>query len=255
MDLSIKDPLFGVEVLSKTPNPQQLIWAAMHQDYSEGFVWEDRDNWPSEKESGELIVKHLLKGGRGHYGPLEHPQIAFNCGYFPHGSMQQLRTHRNISFDVESGRYTGDRIVKYVEGSPDKPAYTQDLKELEKLFYLRPVGTYTDRKGGKYEYTHEMRSKHLQRCVVAAYEYRMDIKAGLSEEHARGLIPFDFRQHWVMSGNARAIMHLMDVRAKLDVQPEARTCIEMIFEHFKEWVPAVGQWYEENRWRKGRLAP
>ena len=31
------DPLFKVEVLSHTPNPQQVIYAAMHQDYAEGF--------------------------------------------------------------------------------------------------------------------------------------------------------------------------------------------------------------------------
>jgi thymidylate synthase (FAD) len=27
---------FRVEVIAKTPNPQQVIYAAMHQDYSEG---------------------------------------------------------------------------------------------------------------------------------------------------------------------------------------------------------------------------
>lgn len=78
---------------------------------------------------------------------------------------------------------------------------------------------------------------------------------GVVHEHARGCIPFDVRQHWVMSGNARAIMHLLDIRAKMDVQPETRVMTEMMFEHFKHWMPEVAAWYEEHRWRKARLAP
>lgn len=93
---------FRVEVIAKTPNPQQVVYAALHQDYTEGFVFDERDSWPSESNCGEIIVKRLLAGERGHYGPLEHPQIVFNCGYFPHSVMQQARTHRvGVSFDVQ----------------------------------------------------------------------------------------------------------------------------------------------------------
>ena len=80
---------FRVEVITKTPNPQQLIYAAMHQDYSDKFVYDQRNEFPSESKCGEIIVKRLLAGERGHYGPLEHPQIVFNCGYFPHSVMQR----------------------------------------------------------------------------------------------------------------------------------------------------------------------
>ena len=94
-----------VEVISATPNPQQVMYAAMHQDYSENFVVDERPQWPNEEKAGELIVKRLLAGERGHYGPLEHPQIVLNCGFFPHSVMQQARTHRvGISFDVQSMR-------------------------------------------------------------------------------------------------------------------------------------------------------
>jgi thymidylate synthase (FAD) len=93
---------FCVDVIAATANPQQVVWAAMHQDYSEHYVWESREQWPDEQRCGELIVKHLLAGERGHYGPIEHPQITFNVGYFPHSMMQQVRTHRvGVSFDVQ----------------------------------------------------------------------------------------------------------------------------------------------------------
>jgi hypothetical protein len=135
---TILDPYFRVEVISAMSNPQQVVYAAMHQDYSEGFVFDERDKWPDEKRSGELCVKRLLAGERGHYGPIEHTAIVFNCGWFPHSVLQQARTHRvGVSFDVQSMRYTGSRIVEAAEGRID----------LEEVFYLRPVGTYTDRKG------------------------------------------------------------------------------------------------------------
>ena len=96
------DPLFKVEVLSQTPNPQQTIYAGMHQDYAEAFVWDDRASFPDEEKAGDLVIRNLLGGNRGHFGPLEHPQIVLNCGWFPHSTMQQIRTHRvGISFDVQ----------------------------------------------------------------------------------------------------------------------------------------------------------
>ncbi len=237
---------FTVEVITQTPNPQQTIYAAMHQDYAEGFVWDDREKWPTEDKCGDLIVKNLLAGNRGHYGPLEHPQIVLNCGWFPHSTMQQIRTHRvGISFDVQSFRYTGGRIVDVVDGK----------RELEEVFYLRPLGFYTDRQGKKYEYTLEQRQQDLEWCLLACQRYKERIDQGFSEEHARGLIPFDVRQHWVMSANVRSLMHLLDLRWKGDAQLEAQQLCEAIWPHFQAWVPAIATWYESNRMKKARLAP
>ena len=229
------DRFFKVEVLSQTPNPQQVIYAAMHQDYAESFVWDERDRFPDEAEAGEVIIKHLLAGNRGHYGPLEHPQIVLNCGFFPHSTMQQIRTHRvGISFDVQSFRYSGKRILDVVEGK----------RELEEVFYLRPVGAYSDRQGKRYEYTEALRQEDLDWCLKASELYTKRIEQGFSEEHARSIIPFDVRQHWVMSANVRSLMHLLDLRWKLDAQLEAQQLCELIWNSFQGWVPAVASWYE-----------
>ena len=240
------DHFFKVEVLSHTPNPQQVIYAAMHQDYAEGFVWDDRHSLPDEAKAGDLVIRNLLGGNRGHFGPLEHPQIVLNCGWFPHGTMQQVRTHRvGISFDTQSFRYTGNKIVEVADGA----------KSVEEVFYMRPVGFYTDRNGKKYEYTEAIRQEDLAWCLDGAKIYARRIAQGFSEEHARSLIPFDVRQHWVMSANVRSLMHLMDLRAKDDAQLECRHLCELIFPHFEAWVPAVAAWYKKNRWGKARLSP
>lgn len=237
---------FTVEVISQTPNPQQTIYAGMHQDYAEGFVAHDKAQWPDEAKCGEIVVNNLLLGGRGHYGPLEHPQIVLNVGWFPHSTMQQIRTHRvGISFDVQSFRYTGSRILEVVDGKRD----------VEEVFYLRPVGLYSDRQGKRYDYTAEVRQRDLAWCLEACHRYKKKISSGFAEEHARGLIPFDVRQHWVMSANTRSLMHLLDLRWKADAQLEAQKMCEIIWPHFEAWVPAIAAWYKENRLKKARLAP
>jgi len=240
------DPLFRVEVISAMPNPQQIMYAAMHQDYSEGFVWDERESFPDEEHCGEVIVKRLLAGGRGHYGPLEHPQIVLNVGWFPHSVMQQIRTHRvGISFDVQSFRYSGSRISDVVSGK----------RTVEEVFYLRPIGSYTDRQGARYTYSESDREADLDWCYKAAERYQQMIFDGKSEEHARGTIPFDVRQHWLVSMNCRTMFHLMDLRWKPDAQLEAQQMCELMWPHFKAWVPAIAEWYESNRLHKGKLAP
>ena len=240
----MSDPYFRVTLLSRTEQPQTLIWQAMHQDYSEQYVaYEDP---PCESEAGNIAVKRLLQGGRGHYGPLEHPSITFSVGWFPHSVMQQARTHRvGVSFDVQSMRYTGDRIARAADGDLD----------LEDVFYLRPVGDYSDRQGKKYAYTDELRQQDLELCRQAAVRYRDLLQAGFAEEHARGILPFDYRQHFVVSFSLRAFLHFMDLRAKADAQWEIRQLCELMWPHFQEWAPEIASWYRDHRWGKARLAP
>ena len=240
----MSDPYFRVTPLSRTEQPQTLIWQAMHQDYSEKCV--ACENPPCESEAGRIAVQRLLQGGRGHYGPLEHPSITFSVGWFPHSVMQQARTHRvGVSFDVQSMRYTGERICRAVDGA----------LELEEVFYLRPIGDYSDRQGKKYAYTEDLRNQDLEFCRSAAERYRDLLRAGYAEEHARGILPFDYRQHFVVSFSLRAFLHFMDLRAKLDAQLEIQQLCELMWPHFQEWAPEIASWYEKSRWGKARLAP
>ncbi len=93
--------------------PNKAIYMAMHQDYYAGYVLDDKSALDlREDECAERVIKHLLKGGKGHYGPLEHPVIQTASGYFPHSVMQQLRTHRmGISFDVQSFRSQRNKFL------------------------------------------------------------------------------------------------------------------------------------------------
>ena len=244
-DLQAPDPFFRVACLDRCAKPQTLVWQAMHQDYSENAV-ADEPVPETEQLAGESVVKHLLKGEKGHYGPLEHPSITFNVIGFSHDLMQQARTHRvGISFDVQSGRYTSQRIVDVATGK----------RPLEGVFYLRPPGVYHDRFGKKYDYNEHDRGRDLQSCLDLATAFAAKVDLGMAEEHARGLIPYCIRQHFVVSFNARSLMHFMDLRAKADAQLEIRQLSAMLFSEFKDWVPQLAEYYETKRLGRALLAP
>jgi thymidylate synthase (FAD) len=144
-----------------------------------------------------------------------------------------------------SMRYTGDRIRRAANGE----------LELEEVFYLRPVGSYSDRQGKKYLYDEAQRAIDLELCRAAAGRYRDLLDAGFAEEHARGILPFDYRQHFVVSFTLRAFLHFLDLRAKLDAQQEIRELCDLMWPHLQQWVPEFADWYEKSRLHKARLAP
>ena len=238
------DPLLRVALIRRTEEPQRCIYAAMHQDYCEDFVADQE--LPEESAAGRIAVKRLLHGDRGHFGCLEHPQITLNVGWFPHSVMQQARTHRvGVSFDVQSGRYTSQRILDVVAG----------VRSVEEVFYLRPPQRYRDRAGADYEYTEDERIVDLGKCCDSACHYAHQIQQGKSEEHARELIPYAIRQHFVVSFTMRAMMHFLDLRSKLDAQLEIQWLCDLMWPHFADWAPEVANWYSEKRLHKAKLAP
>lgn len=241
-ELSITDPLMRVSTLSATVNPQYLCWLSMHQDYSSEPV----DNFPGglpEEVYGQRVVDRCVK--YGHWGVLEHPSITLSCAYVPHSVLQQARTHRvAVSFDCQSFRYTSESLTR-----------VKTIKDVEKSIYLRPIGYYTDRKGKKYEYNEDQRISDLYYCLHSIQRYTVRIAEGMSEEHARGMLPFDYRQHFVVTFNARSLLHFCDLRYKADAQLEIQWLAHGIFARFSEWMPEIAAHYANTRLGKGRLAP
>jgi thymidylate synthase (FAD) len=173
--------------------------------------------------------------------------ITVACGYIPHSLMQQLRTHRiAVTFDVMSFRYNSEGIINVANGQED----------LEKIFYLRPLGNYSDRKGKKYEYRMHDRLIDANWCKEASIRYKEKIEYGFSEEHARGQLPFDMRQHFVLSfNNLRSLWHMLDLRWKADAQLEAQWFCDLLWEATKDVAPSLTEWYASNRAKKAKLAP
>jgi thymidylate synthase (FAD) len=275
-----------VKLLSQIPNPQTLVWQALHRDYCEdNSIFDDVSMHPkTEKEAGEKVTNLILK--KKHFGPLEHPQIIFEICGFPHSVPMQMRTHRTgISFDVTSQRYCGQRIIEIVETYNNFGGTQQGvvnwvaqerthldglvdltktispiadlIKELEKVFYVRPAGDYTDRNGTKFTIDEATRIQTLlgDRLNTAKEYYHKHKVLGWSEEVGRDDLCQGIRQSFIMSANLRTTFHLMDMRTPLDAQWEIRQCLGMIAPYIKEWVPEIWNWYESSRLGKNQLAP
>jgi thymidylate synthase (FAD) len=237
-----RDPLCHSVVLSSTPEPQKLCWQAAHQDYSHQPVYTSKINL-TESHYGTAVINHCLKFG--HFGVTEHPQITFNCAYYPHEVISQARTHRvSCSFDVQSFRYTSESVTSITT-----------FADLERAFYFRPVGTYADRQGRKYEYTELQRHQDNDKVMTAVGDYKRKVSRGMPLEQARGLLPYNYRQHFVVSFNARSLMHFLDLRSKKDAQLEIQWLAEDFFTAFKLWMPEIAAFYEETRLHKARLSP
>jgi thymidylate synthase (FAD) len=223
------------------------------------------------KACHESIHKHNEEAEFAqYYQPISNPE---NWSVKPKPTSRKLRAHpvkvmrveylgEQMTYDLEvkdpwhnfvangmvvhnSMRYSGLRVIDVADGK----------REIEDIFYLRPVGDYEDRQGKKYHYSQQQRSDDLNWCLEAAKRYKLDIEAGMSEEHARGKLPFDYRQHFIVSFNLRSLLHFCDLRHKKNAQLEIQQLCELLWPHVEEWVPAIAEWYEKTRLGKARLAP
>lgn len=245
------DTYFAVTVLNATPDPEQVMYQAMHQDYCAEYVSPETE---IPMNYGEIVIKRLLEGNRGHYGPLEHPQISFGVGYFPHTVMQQARTHRvGTSFDVQSLRYTGEHLERI-----GKELLDGGDPNLEPFFYIPQTvkaGAAKTRQGMTPIAPEALTIILEQYRQQAIAYYRLVGECGVPYEDARNIIGYGVRQHFVVSFNCRSLMHFLDLRAKADAQGEIQQMCELMLPHFVTWCPHVAQWYIDNRWGKARLAP
>jgi len=191
-------------------------------------------------------VDQLLSNERGHWGPVEHPGITFSVSGYVHSVMVQARTHRvGVTFDVQSQRYTGKRVVKVANRELD----------VEDVFYIRPAGFYTNRKGKKYDWTEEHRQHKIGRILSECEEYADYYEQGMCEEHIRDYLPQAIRQNFVLSANLRSILHILDLRAKMDAQLEIQALCEQIAPELQKWAPNVWGYYEEKRLHRAKLSP
>lgn len=252
------DPRFRVMIHSQTERPNLLAYLDLHTCYAESSVIDDYEKYASwsDEKLGKLIVNKCIK--YGHWGIVESPSISFICEGFPHDAMVQARTHRvGITFNVQSQRYTGERIARLSDHLRRNNSDSEEaFSKIEDLFYLRPVGDYKDRNGNNYKYTRSMRLGDLGLIWQAIDRYSAQIlDYGYAPEHARQMLPQNIRQTFTVTFNARSLMHFLDLRSTKDAQLEIRELSTMLFYLFSQWMPELAEFYKEKRLGKNRLSP
>jgi thymidylate synthase (FAD) len=235
---------FKTALLSATPEPGKAVYIALHQCYSDTPVYAAGELTNEQCEF--IAVRRLLEGNKGHWSPLEQATMQIGLYGFPHSTIQQLlRSRIGLSPAVESFRYTSKHILEAADG----------LIPIEDVVYLRPIGKYHDREAGGYDYTAERRRRDLNMSEINIQHVASLLRDGMPPEQSRGQLNSDYRQHCIITVNARSMMGILDRRYKKDAQMEIRILADSMFKIFKIYMPIVSMWYEKVRLGKAILAP
>jgi len=235
-----------VELLAATDDPEEVACRAARGDYSADWVGSDvpfaevMDTVEGDTlaEKQETLIGHLMRSG--HWGPFEHPQATFAVRGVSRACMAQLTRHRHASFDVMSMRY-----VDLSGEAADRFTYPPSLTEEEVVSRegVEAVGLTADERRAIADDVYE-------RCKAAYAEL---VEAGVPKEDARMLLPIGTKVNLTFSMNARAVMHLLDMRLKADAQWEIRNLSERVLETCLEWMPITfGKYADQHPYK---LAP
>ena len=233
-----------VALLASTEDPDELACRAARNDYTTEFV-ADRGfsevmkpvDGDSPEEKKENLISQLME--RGHYGPFEHPNATFAVRGISRLCMAQITRHRHASFDVQSLRYTIPERGTDVRDSVVVPPSVEEANLTEE---------FIEGCERQFELYHNLIDED------APKKFRGD--GTTPPEDARFLLPMATKVNMVFTLNARALMHVADMRAAADAQWEVRELTDRMLELAEDWMPTTFETYrEEMLGRKNRLAP
>lgn len=243
--LQVTRPNLGFTVTldenSSSPDPVSAIWHFQHVGVCEGYTINDK----VPTTAAEAIITKQLKPG--HYGVLSPAYFTFHVEGVPHDTAMQWVRHQGLDHQVQSGRYTGERILDL--------AYSENDVKVEDLFYHQPPGTYKTKVGGIYTVTEGHVEAFYNRAYLSSIHYANVIASGMPQDVARRSLIQGFRQNHTLTGNLQAFYHAFDQRGLSDTQWEARELAIMMLELLDQKIPKINAWYKSNRFGRNRLSP
>jgi len=194
-----------VKLLSYTKDPEQIVAAAIRQCYASVGAGELKKK--IDKETRERLIKQVMASG--HTSTLEHASFTFGIEGIARVSEIQLIRHRvGCSYSIQSGRYVKRGEAKFVIPSAiqnDKkilPKYKKILKDVQNLY-------------------NEMTDK------------------GIKAEDARYLQPQSVQTKIVVTMNARALLHFLELRCCKRAQWEIQELANLMLVEVKKVAPII----------------
>jgi thymidylate synthase (FAD) len=155
----------------------------------------------------------------GHGSVLEHANFTFLCYGISRSLTHEVVRHRHASYSQLSQRYVSGRVLRFVE----RPEYVDD-PELHALFVER-----IDRAAREYE---EMAERLLERqkagMEILSAEARTDLRKKV-QQTARSVLPNETEAPIVITANARAWRHFIEMRASDHAETEIRALAFRIY--------------------------
>jgi thymidylate synthase (FAD) len=190
----------------------------------------------TEKDHQEFLND---KAYRGHFGVFEHTSPAFFIEGLSRVAMAQLTRHRHLSFDVQSQRY-----VNFEDKSPVIPPSFHETEEMRRYY------GHADRP------FHGNLARLMEHHFAESVDiYQQALEEGIPKEDARFFLPQATPVNMTMSGNNRALMHLMDLRKNQKAQWEAQQFSQKVYDELMEYAPKTFTAYEEKTNNNSLRAP
>lgn len=209
--------LARVELLSHTPEPLALVYAAFRQCYHAGFV---ADMWPKlqdgtiSPEKQAEFVREIMQSG--HASPIEHVSFTFAVTGVSRALSHQLVRHRIASYSQQSQRYVDASHFEYV--LPPAIAANPQAKAVFEQFMQHTAHTY----------------QQLKTLLEA------DGKAGSrANEDARFVLPQAASTALVLTMNCRSLINFFEHRTCTRAQWEIRHMAQRMLDICKAALPAV----------------
>lgn len=218
MKLELRDDLTADELAAMSARGDYLSESLVGKSFEE--VMGDRDHQDFLDD----------KAYKGHFGVFEHKPPAFFIEGLSRVAMAQLTRHRHLSFDVQSQRY-----VNFEDKSPViPPSFTE-------------TGT-----GWVDENWSDLLKNHWKRSVRF---YDQALEDGIPKEDARFFLPQATPVNMTMTGNNRALMHLLDLRKNKKAQWEAQNFSKKVYDELMDYAPKTFQAYENKTNNNSLRAP
>lgn len=194
-----------VKLIAYTKDPEQVVASAIRQCYSSVGARELKKKL--DKETRERLINQVIESG--HTSTLEHAQFSFAVEGVSRVTEIQLVRHRvGTAYSIQSGRYVKRSNVKYV--IPPKIATDKVLLH-------------------KYK-------KYLKNCNDF---YNELVEKGVAVEDARYCQPQSLQTKLVVSMNARALLHFLNLRCCRRAQWEIQMLANEMLKSVKKVAPTI----------------
>lgn len=193
-----------VELLTHTPDPEQVAAAAARLCYSSATIEQLLER--SRDDHAVLLAKIL---DLGHFSVLEHASFTFGIEGISRACSHQLVRHRIASYSQQSQRYVTAKERFAAVTPPSIGAHPELAMRFEAL---------------------------LDECHTV---YRELIAAGIPAEDARFVLPNAAETKLVMTMNARELRHFFELRCCRRAQWEIRAMAVAMLRECKRVAPLL----------------
>lgn len=194
-----------VTLLSHTKDPEQVVAAAIRQCYAS--VGSKELKKKIDKETRERLIKQVIASG--HTSTLEHASFTFGVEGVSRVTEIQLIRHRvGTAYSIQSGRYVKRGDAKFVV-----PTSVKNNKIIYKKY------------------------NKILKNVQDLYNEMID--AGIKAEDARYLQPQSLQTKIVVTFNARALLHFLELRCCKRAQWEVQTMANLMLSEVKKVAPII----------------